>query len=186
MEIKYKRTLQDTLDNQETYSEWSYNRSWFKWGFRFGLTGFYLIYGIYLLAAGITDKTDPDSTLAIVCGIAFILFSGLFYLIFSYKFLLRFSNKNLEKQWKKKNKQEEARRIASSDREFTFATEFTELSWTWKSLKAYFEGEKGFLLWFFNVDSPWYIPNRILVDAEKIIEFKNMLKQHGINRSNNK
>ena len=186
MEIKYKRTLQDILDNQETYREWSFNQSWFRWGLRFGLTGFYLIFGIYALAAGITDKTDPNSTLAIVCGTALILLSGLFYLVFSYKFLLGFSNKNLEKQWKKNNKQEEVRRIAISDWKFTFATEFTELSWTWKSLKAYFEGEKGFLLWFFNLDSPLYIPNRILVDTEEKIEFINVLKQHGFNRSNNK
>ncbi|MGD1918909.1 MAG: hypothetical protein ACFCAD_08450, partial [Pleurocapsa sp.] len=174
------------LENQETYREWSFNQSWFRWVFRFGLTVFFIVYGLYMIAAGITDNTVPDSTLAIVIGIVSILLSGLFYLIFSYKFLLRFYNKNIEKQWKKENKQEEGRRIATSTQGFTFATEFTELSWTWKSLKAYFEGEKGFLLWFFNLDSPLYIPNRVFIGTEEIIELKNLLKQYGIDRSNNK
>ncbi|MGD1918352.1 MAG: hypothetical protein ACFCAD_05365 [Pleurocapsa sp.] len=86
MEVKYNLTLQDTLENQETYREWSFNQSWFRWVFRFGLTVFFIVYGLYMIAAGIIDKTDPDSTLAIVIGIIFILLSGLFYLISSYKF----------------------------------------------------------------------------------------------------
>lgn len=80
-------------------------------------------------------------------------------------------------QWKKKSCQEKIRNIYISETEFIFKTEYSETAWTWKAFAKFFEGKKGFIIWFYG-DHTRYIPKKIWNDMEEIKRFRNILKEH--------
>ena len=45
LDIDYKITFQDDLDNKETYSEYSFDRPWVKWIIIRGGTAFFILFG---------------------------------------------------------------------------------------------------------------------------------------------
>lgn len=176
--IDYKLTYQDDLDNLETSSEYNFNRFWIKWLFAKKGTNFFIVFGLIYLIYGIIEYNDPDAIIIIITGIVALVFGFVFPLVFRPELAQsNSSRRNMQKQWSKKPKQEEYRNITITETEFIFKTEFSELAWKWQAFEKFFEGNKGFLIWFFLGDC-LYIPKRIFSDREKLDSFKNTLKQH--------
>lgn len=178
IDLDYKLTYQDNLDNLETSNEYSFNRPWVKWLIIRGGTVFLVLIGLIFIIDGIIEYNDPDAKLIIILGISSLILGCIFLLVSRPELAQsNLNRRNMQKQWSKKPKQEEYRNITITETEFIFKTEFSELAWKWQAFEKFFEGNKGFLVWFFSGDC-LYIPKRIFNDLEKIDSFKNTLKQH--------
>ena len=178
MEIEYNFTLQDDIDNWLIFNEWSNNQPFIKWTIRVIIISLILL-GFYYFIIGIIDENNLKKILGIIGGI-FSIISGLFfYKILNPEYLLKLGHeKEIAEEWKNKSRQEEPHKIIINSEEFTLATEFIELSWTWQAFKTYFEGKKSFLLWFYDSDIPYYIPKRIFINPDKTNDFKKILIQN--------
>ena len=80
----------------------------------------------------------------------------------------------MKKEWDKKSNLEESRNITITEKEFIFKTENSETAWTLKGIKSFFEGNKGFSVWFYGGQQR-YIPKRIFTNLENLNQFKSIL-----------
>ena len=176
IDIDYKLTIQDDLDNIETNQEYSFNRPWIKYTFFRGVPAFLVLLGLFCVIDGFIERDDPNTILAIIIGVVLIIVGLIFPLCFNPKLAQsKLSRRNLQKEWDKKQTEEEYRHLIITETEFIFKTEFSELAWTWQAFEKYFEGNKGFIFWFFSGDS-LYIPKRIFLNKEQIDHFKLILE----------
>ncbi len=173
--IDYKLTLQDELDSRETNMEYGLSNPWIKWLLVRGLIGLFIFLGLFATIDGILHNSNKYANWNILTGIILIILAGIFRLIFSPKLAQsKLVRSNLEKTWNKKSRQEEFRNITVTETELIFKTEFTESAWKLTALKKYFEGSKGFDIYFFSEDVI-YIPKRIFKNEETLDDFRKKL-----------
>lgn len=176
--IDYTITFQDDLDANETSNEYSFNRPWVKWGIFRGLSLIMFLDGLYLVVLGIIESSDPESNLTIGLGLFCIVVGIIFPLLMRPKIAQYFwARRYLKIQSKKQFSQEKIRNIYISETELIFKTEYSETAWTWKAVAKFFEGNKGFIIWFYSGHTK-YIPKKIWSDIEGVKQFTNILEKH--------
>ncbi len=176
--IDYKFTFQDSLDASETSNECKFDLPWIKWGLIRGGSFTLIALGLYCVVEGFTNPLEPDPNLAKVGGLCFVVW-GILWVRFmqpkiSQSRLNRWATK---KEWESKKYQEEIRNISVTETEFIFKTKHSEMAWTWKAFNNFFEGEKGFILWFHS-EHQKYVPKRIFDSLAEVEKFRSILEKH--------